>query len=110
MIHINFQVINILSVLVKIASQTIAHFKSENLKRKPSSLTMITFASEHIFDYKVRRQETSYRLLFERRTGQQRTCFKYVIFVSSTSNFQLNFMFISGLRKTSTILRQAAAR
>jgi len=28
---------------------------------------MITFASEHIFDRKVRRQETSYRLLFERR-------------------------------------------
>ena len=28
---------------------------------------MITFASEHIFNCKVRRQETSYRLLFERR-------------------------------------------
>ena len=59
--------INVLSIPVKIASQTIAHFKSENLKRKSTSLTMITFASEHIFDCKVRRQETSYRLLFERR-------------------------------------------
>lgn len=28
---------------------------------------MITFASEHIFDRKVRRQETSDRSLFERR-------------------------------------------
>ena len=63
----NFQEINILSILVKIASQTIAHFKSENLKRKLTSLTMITFASELVFDCKVRRQETSYRSLFERR-------------------------------------------